>query len=80
MELIDLFLARDGVLTAVHLVSGDVYSVWNIAWGYDFGDECAHLTTNISPSLEGVSIDFFSTEDIDDVTDPADGTTLWQRR
>ena len=39
-------------------------TVWNIAWGYDIGDEYAHITTNISPAMKDASVDFFYTNDI----------------
>ena len=62
--LIDLFNKRDGLETKVKLKDGKIISVWNIAWGYDIGDEYAHITTNISPSVIDSTIDFFFTYDI----------------
>jgi hypothetical protein len=50
--------------------------VYNIAWGYDFGDPYAHLSTDVSPGQEGRSFDFFSTHKITRVTDPLSGQVL----
>jgi hypothetical protein len=49
--------------------------VRNIAWGYDIGDEFAHVTTNVSPAVEGASIDFFFTSEVRAVIDE-DGLPL----
>ncbi len=41
------------------------------------GDEHAHVTTNISPGLDGTSIDFFHTSEVVLVMDE-DGTVLYR--
>ena len=51
-DLIQLLAARDGSVTHVELLTGVLLQVINIAWGYDEGDECAHVTTNISPAMD----------------------------
>ena len=56
--LIDQRLANDALLE-VQLRDGQWIRVFNIARGYDEGADLAHLTTNISPSVEGESVDFF---------------------
>lgn len=76
VEVITLLASRDGIPTVVTLNTGSQCTVHNIAWGYDVGDECAHVTTNISPKIEGASIDFFFTHDIQSITDLASGETL----
>jgi hypothetical protein len=38
------------------------------------GDEFAHVTTNVSPFIEGESMDFLWTNDVVHVSDPSDGT------
>lgn len=63
-SIIDIFKSRDGLETKVELKNGRLISVWNIAWGYDIGDEFAHITTNISPNIDNATIDFFFTNDI----------------
>jgi hypothetical protein len=63
-HIIDLFKKRDGIKTMVELNDGKRISVWNIAWGYDMGDEFAHITSNISPNVENATIDFFYSRDI----------------
>ena len=63
-NIIDFFKGRDGFETKVELKNGRLISVWNIAWGYDIGDEYAHITTNISPNIDNATIDFFFTNEI----------------
>jgi hypothetical protein len=77
-SLISILRARDGVLTEVLLSDGQRLRVMNIAWGYDDGDEWAHVTTNISPKIEEESIDFFFTSVVALVMDPATGSVLFR--
>ena len=63
-SIIDIFKSRDGLETKVEFKNGRLISVWNIAWGYDIGDEFAHITTNISPNIDNATIDFFFTNEI----------------
>ncbi len=42
--LIEILQQRDGLLTTVRLKVGTQHVVRDIAWGYDFGDEYAHIT------------------------------------
>lgn len=67
--LIDLLRERDGKRTTLITADGSRLVVYNIAWGYDMGDEFAHVTTNISPKVERASVDFFFTHDVRDVLD-----------
>jgi hypothetical protein len=67
--IIDLLRQRDGIVTYVRMKNGNTYTVFNIAWGYDMGDEHAHVTTNISPSLPEAAVDFFVTKDIQVILD-----------
>lgn len=53
------------------LRDGRRLSVINVAWGYDIGDEYAHVTSNISPGIDGESVDFFFTSDVEIVLDEA---------
>ena len=48
--------------------------MFNIAWGSDMGDEYTHVTTNVSPSIQGERIDFFFTNEVDAVKDEAEGS------
>ena len=50
----------------------------NIAWGQDMGDDFEHLTSNISPSADGATIDLFFTDEVVRVVDPQSGYILWQ--
>lgn len=53
-------------------------AVFNVAWGDDLDDAFEHITSNISPSAEGASIDLFFTDEIAGIVDPATGQTLWE--
>lgn len=64
LEVLDALQDRDGRLTEVELIDGRLLKVWNIAWGYDEGDSYAHVTTNISPSVEGAGVDAFFTHEV----------------
>jgi hypothetical protein len=55
----------------VRLADDRLLRVLNIAWGYDLGDDHAHVTTNISPSEAGADIDFFFTCEIEELSDCA---------
>jgi hypothetical protein len=69
--------ARDGQATTVVLKDGQSLEVLNIAWGYEKGEPFAHITTNISPDNEGLTIDFFLTGEVGAIRDPFTGATLW---
>jgi hypothetical protein len=74
--LIKTLRRRDGLLTTVHLKDGSHYVVKDIAWGYDLGDEFAHITTNTSPGGDGLSIDFFYSDAVVLLTDTHSGDTI----
>ena len=76
VEVINLLVERDGIPTLVTLKNGLQLTVHNIAWGHDIGDEFAHVTTNISPAVDGASIDTFFTNDIESISDPTTGEAL----
>ena len=76
LEIVAALEARDAVLTEVRIIDGPTYRVFNIAWGYDAGDSWAHVTTNISPFVEGEAIDVFSTSEVDTVRAPESGQVL----
>lgn len=78
VSLIEVLRERDGVPTTVVLGDGQRLHVLNIAWGYDDGDEWAHVTTNVSPSSDSEDVDFFSTDTVVRVLDPADQAVLWR--
>jgi len=75
-ELIELLQRRDGLLTTVLLKDGSRRVVQDIAWGYDLGDQYAHITTNVSPGGDGLSIDFFSSDDVVGLSDTASGAAI----
>jgi hypothetical protein len=76
-RLIDLLRRRDGQRTLVELQDGRHLRVTNIAWGYDMGDEYAHVTTNASPQIEGEPMELFSTKEVRRVLDPEGHQVLW---
>lgn len=78
-DLINLLVTRDGAPTLVSVLEGDTFTVFNIAWGYDLGDEYAHVTTNVSPFIPDVQIAVFSTDRVTDVCDASTGTVLYSR-
>jgi len=67
-QLIDLLNKRDGQQTMLMLRDGRRLDVRNIAWGYDMGDEFAHVTTNCSPHIDGLPLDVFFTNEVRAVT------------
>ena len=77
-ELIDLLSKRVGINTDVILNDATRLSVLNIAWGYDDGDAHAHVSTNVSPSVPEMSLDFFFTYEVSAVVDPVSGVTLFE--
>jgi hypothetical protein len=76
-DLIELFRERDGIPTRVDLEDGRRIRVTNIAWGYDDGDEWAHVTTNVSPLSLTEQIDVLSTNEVVTVTDPDSNAVLY---
>jgi len=66
---IELLNARDGEPTGLLLRDGRRLDVWNIAWGYDMGDDYAHATANCSAFVDGLSLDFFFTSEVQSVRD-----------
>lgn len=79
-DLVGLLNARDGIGTVVDVRDGDTFTVFNIAWGYDLGDEYAHITTNASPFVPGQPIDFFFTDKVTQIRDASTGRVLYSRR
>ena len=75
-HLLNLLRKRDGAATLVELRSGNTLRVLNIAWGYDIGEPYAHVSTNVSPSIEGESFDFFHTYEVVRLRDPGTNKTL----
>lgn len=72
-ELIELLRQRDGWSTIVTLRDGAELTVFNIAWGYDDSDAYSHITTNVSPSLDGAVVDHFFGSDVVMVRDASCG-------
>ena len=75
-HLLNLLRKRDGAATLVELRSGNTLRVLNIAWGYDIGEPYAHVSTNVGPSIEGESFDFFHTYEVVRLRDPGTNKTL----
>jgi hypothetical protein len=69
---------RHGRETIVELSAGRVVIVFNIAAGQDQGENYEHISTNISPELAGASFDFFFTDEVSRVVDPATHEVLWK--
>lgn len=76
-SVLGVFQERDGRPTRALLRDGRSLVVHNIAWGYDDGDEWAHITSNISPRVQGFGIDFFHTSEVLSLTDAESGRVLF---
>lgn len=74
--MIALLHNRDGMPTTVTLRDGRELMVWNIAWGYDIGDDEAHITTNCSPSVADLPLDFFYTDEVVEIRAFESGAVL----
>jgi hypothetical protein len=74
---LDTLVHRTGSWSRVHLRSGQTCLVWDIAWGFDLGEDVAHITTNISPG-PGVecAVDFFHADEILRIEDEENGAIL----
>lgn len=77
-HLIQIFLDRDGKLTRVKLMDGRWLDVWDIAYGYDMGDEYAHISANMEKREPPVPFHFFSSEHILRIIDGVSGDTLYK--
>lgn len=76
---LDILKSRDSKWTVVRLHGGDVCRVHSIAWGYDLGDEIAHITTNTNlESSESHTIDFFYANQIAEINDDESGELLFK--
>ena len=52
----------------------------DVAWGFDAGDDVAHITTNVSPGDPSVAreIDYFLADDIARIEDEETGAILFE--
>lgn len=77
---LDWLKRRGDEITRVVLESGAELRVWNVAWGYDPGEEVAHVTTNASPPpVDDYDIDFFHASEIVRIEDYETSVVLWCR-
>ena len=76
-SLLEVLRMRDREASEVVLRDGKKLTVFNIAWGYDMGDEFAHVTSNISPEVDNADIDFFFTNQVVRIVDPENGAILF---
>lgn len=77
-RIVSLLQTRDGRATTIELLADRVATVFNIAWGDDLDDNYEHISTNISPEVDGASFDFFFTDEVARVVDPATHAVLWE--
>jgi hypothetical protein len=76
--IIEILKHRCGEWTKVHLKDGQELDVFNIGWGYDFGDDYAHVTTNTSPpSDELKDVDFFYVNEVVRLEDTDTSRIIW---
>lgn len=62
--LIALLAGREGLLTIAGLTGGTTLRFRSIAWGYDPGDEYAHVTANPGAAGEGLGPRMFYTHEL----------------
>jgi hypothetical protein len=55
---LDILRHRCGEWSRVFLTDGRSCMVHNVAWGYDLGDDVAHMTTNVSPPDQEYDVAF----------------------
>lgn len=79
-HIIDILNSDDQNEKVVYLDDDRILKVSNIAWGYDVGDDFAHITTNISPEIKNADIDFLYTNNIYKIEDSTNGITLYERK
>lgn len=76
--LIETITDLDGHELIVYLKNGEIKKVWNIGWGYDEGDDYAHIITNASPFINGASIDVFFSNDIARIIKMENNETIYK--
>ncbi len=69
-KILNILKERNQKISLVTLNDGKVLKVFNITWDRDIGDEYDHITTNISPGIEGEQFDFFFTKDVKEIETP----------
>ncbi len=81
---LDILVHRCGTWSRVHLVNEDVCMTLDVGWGYDRGDDVAHITTNCSPGPSPDDelpfqhhIDDFRADEITKIEDVETGTILF---
>jgi hypothetical protein len=76
---LEILVNRCGRLSKVQLESGAQCLVYDVAWGYDMGEEVAHITTNISPGPgTPCEVDFFHATEIVQIRDGIDGQIVFE--
>ena len=71
---------RCGQSTMVYLEDGQILNVNDIVYGYDLGEDFAHITTNISPPVDGIEIDFFYVNQVIKIEDSEVGKIIYARK
>ena len=80
---LDVLVLRCGVWSLVHTRDGRARMILDIAWGFDLGDEVAHITTNISPGPDPdeeapypFDVELLAADEITRIQDPETGAVL----
>ena len=81
---LDILVHRCGEWSKVHLQDGKVCMAHDVGWGYDLGEEVAHITTNGSPGPDpdediefSYEVDFFHANQITKIEDVETGAVLF---
>jgi hypothetical protein len=79
-RVVDILRHRGDRPSRVRLASGRTLVVCDVAWGYDLGDDVAHLTTNLAhPSSDEATVDFFRSDEVVSIDDVESGLRLFPR-
>ena len=75
---LDILRTRDNELSLVSLRCGRSILVRTIAWGYDLGEDVAHITSNVAtdPSEE-LELTLFHANEIVEIVDPDNSAVLF---
>ncbi len=76
---LDILVERCGRWSRVYLTGERICMVYDVAWGFDEGEDVAHITSNISPgpSTER-TIDFFHATEISRIENPDTDEILFE--
>ena len=82
---LDILVHRCGEWSRVTLRDGSVRMVFDVGWGYDLGEDVAHITTNCSPGPDREAdvaflyeLDCFLADEISKIADANSDQVLFE--